>query len=250
MIGKEGELMQLDHIYRNPLDDCLDLDAVAGTLEANAQSLGLPFYSYVLVKHPDGATSDAGGRMLTSYDREWHARYERKLYRYYDPVVQVAAQSRLPFFWDGHSFLRPFRKAQRRVFHEARAFDICCGYSIPIAGPAGDIGLFSLAGSRESDLIDVLRGAGHEIHVMAFQAHDRVSRLAGIEPPAEKATKLSSREIECLKWAAEGLTSEGIAATLAVSAATVNYHLTNAMRKLGAVNRHHAAIKAVRAKLI
>jgi len=64
------------------------------------------------------------------------------------------------------------------------------------------------------------------------------------------APQLSARELECLKWTAEGKTSAGIGDKICVSSATVNYHLNNAIKKLGASNRHHAAILAMRKGLI
>jgi len=62
--------------------------------------------------------------------------------------------------------------------------------------------------------------------------------------------KLSRREIECLKWAAEGKTSWEIGAILSVGERTVHAHLARATRKLAAANRIQAVANAFRLGLI
>ncbi|RBL67441.1 LuxR family transcriptional regulator, partial [Pseudomonas sp. MWU13-2625] len=61
---------------------------------------------------------------------------------------------------------------------------------------------------------------------------------------------LTRRERECLKWAAEGMTSGEIAERLQRSQATINLHLTSAMHKLGARNRVQAVVRAVHYRLL
>lgn len=249
----DEECIQIEMIRdnsENPMEGCTDLDAVGGALTNLTADFGLPFYSYLLLRPPHGASGTASERIVTNYAPEWVERYERKLYKHYDPVALVATRSRLPFFWDSKGFLRRFRKDQRRVFHEGRGFNIACGYSIPIFGPAGDVGVFSVVASRESHLTDAVRGAGSEVYLTALHTHDRIVRLGEECPTPDEDVALSAREIECLKWASDGLTTDAIAETISISPATVNYHINKSIRKLGATNRHHAAIKAIRAGLI
>ncbi|MCE8008547.1 MAG: hypothetical protein HEP69_16325 [Aestuariivita sp.] len=173
-----------------------------------------------------------------------------KCYRHYDPVIVTSQTSRLPFFWDQKSFLRPYRKTQKRVFYEARAFGIAAGYSIPVRGPSDDLGVFSVVASRDCDLVDASRSEGNGILMTAFQADDRAMMLSAADQATERLPSLSPRELECLKWTADGKTSIEIARILSMSAATVNYHLNKPVDKLAASNRHHAAIIAIRNKLM
>ena len=62
--------------------------------------------------------------------------------------------------------------------------------------------------------------------------------------------KLSGREIECLRWAAAGKSSDEIAIILGISPYTVSSYFKTATRKLGAVNRMQAIASAMRMKLI
>lgn len=62
--------------------------------------------------------------------------------------------------------------------------------------------------------------------------------------------ELSTREKQCLKWAAEGKSSWAIGVILDISENTVNFHVKNAMKKLGVSRRTVAAIEAIRMGLI
>ena len=64
------------------------------------------------------------------------------------------------------------------------------------------------------------------------------------------APTLTERERECLTWVATGRTAAQVAATLALSEATIIYHLSKARRKLEAANSRHAVSKAISLKLI
>lgn len=230
--------------------DCETLGALAAMLGSYAGDLGLPYFSYLIMRDEDGAETADEGCVITNYPDEWTDRYKRKLYRHYDPVALTTRRSRMPFFWDRGAFLRRFRKEQRSVFHEARAFDIGAGYSIPIAGPRGDIGVFSLVGALPRDVDDAVKEVGGAIYLKAVQVHDRMLELTGARREPDTEHSLSPREIECLRWTADGKTSDQIAEIVSISAATVNYHLKNAIAKLEAANRHHAAIKAIRMGMI
>jgi len=67
---------------------------------------------------------------------------------------------------------------------------------------------------------------------------------------AADAPEFSSRELECLLWAARGKTEEEISLILCRSPATVHFHLRNAVNKLGARNRTHAVAIACTRGLI
>ncbi|MBR0967862.1 helix-turn-helix transcriptional regulator [Bradyrhizobium diazoefficiens] len=60
-----------------------------------------------------------------------------------------------------------------------------------------------------------------------------------------KRVQLSPREVEVLKWAACGKTSEEIARLLELSGETVRSHLKTLCRKLHAANKTHATAIAL-----
>jgi DNA-binding CsgD family transcriptional regulator len=71
------------------------------------------------------------------------------------------------------------------------------------------------------------------------------NRNGAVEKPS-----LTEREIECLKWSAEGKTYEDIGMLLGISARTVRFFLENARHKLGSLNTTHAVANAMLRGLI
>ena len=99
-------------------------------------------------------------------------------------------------------------------------------------------------------LIGLSRGSAHLLYFLALQPHDHGPSLADDTAAEKTPVNLTARELECLKWTAEGLTTEQIAVRMATSAATQNCRFSKAVQIFGAMNRHHAAIMAVRVGLI
>ena len=81
---------------------------------------------------------------------------------------------------------------------------------------------------------------------------DRVfSRFDGLKKaPRTASTSLSARELEVIRWTAEGKTSNEIGGILGLSDHTINAYLANAIRKLDCVNRTQLVAKAIRMRLI
>ncbi len=68
--------------------------------------------------------------------------------------------------------------------------------------------------------------------------------------PAPEPPHLSDRERQCLAYVADGLSNKQIAALLDLSPRTVEQHVINAARHLGASNRTHAVAIAIRSSLL
>jgi two-component system, NarL family, nitrate/nitrite response regulator NarL len=66
----------------------------------------------------------------------------------------------------------------------------------------------------------------------------------------ELVEPLSVRELEVLRYLAEGLANKEIARTMAISEHTVKFHINAILGKLGAQSRTEAVVKATRAGLI
>lgn len=63
-------------------------------------------------------------------------------------------------------------------------------------------------------------------------------------------TRLTRQEKECLRWCKEGKTNWEIGEILLISEKTVEFHLSNVMRKLGATNRITAVILGIKQGVI
>jgi DNA-binding NarL/FixJ family response regulator len=73
-------------------------------------------------------------------------------------------------------------------------------------------------------------------------------------PPGESregpAEELTPREIEVLRWMAEGLGNKEIAAKLAISEHTAKFHVASILGKLGAATRTEAVTQGIRRGLV
>jgi PAS domain S-box-containing protein len=92
--------------------------------------------------------------------------------------------------------------------------------------------------------ITEFRASGAEPHEWAEGDHARSPVRAG------KNDLLSDRELECLLWVSMGKTAWETASILDRSQRTVEYHLKNTIRKLGATNKIHACALAIRLGLL
>ena len=78
------------------------------------------------------------------------------------------------------------------------------------------------------------------------------SRNAVGAPAAGSAQpgSLSLKEMDCLRWCKEGKTNWEIGKILRISEKTVEFHLSNVMKKLGMPNRITAVVAAIKSGLI
>jgi DNA-binding CsgD family transcriptional regulator len=76
------------------------------------------------------------------------------------------------------------------------------------------------------------------------------SSFGGIHSVDRGPVRLSPRQREVLMWSAEGKTTWEISVIIECTEATVNYHLRQVIRKLGATNKTHAVSRALHLGLI
>ena len=75
-------------------------------------------------------------------------------------------------------------------------------------------------------------------------SHLALSRLFVSDLVKESQPDLTGREIEVLKWTADGKSSSEIADLLSISENTVNFHIKNSVVKLRTANRTAAVVRA------
>jgi DNA-binding CsgD family transcriptional regulator len=228
--------------------DAKSFEQLAAIASTFARRIGCDYFSYLTTRFP-GGDKDGSDILATDYPEEWIKRYMERNYRFYDPVVTIARTARLPYYWGERGFLKPYRKAERHVFHEAGEYRILEGYAIPTAGPEGDSGIFSVNMTQRNQIHDLVRDETARLQLFAAQFHDAAVRL-GQKQGARTNADLSKREKEVLSWTSNGLSSEAVAGRIGLTASAVNYHLGNAARKLGAANKIQAVALSIRYGLI
>ncbi|WP_053250834.1 LuxR family transcriptional regulator [Ensifer adhaerens] len=83
-----------------------------------------------------------------------------------------------------------------------------------------------------------------ELQMIAIHVYNRLAEIGSVWK--NSSASLSEREIQCLSWTAAGKTSAEIAGILGLSEHTVNHYLNHVTKKLDAVNRTQAVVKAMK----
>lgn len=124
----------------------------------------------------------------------------------------------------------------RDIFRAARDHGISeQGLTVPVRGPYGDVGLFSVTrncSDREWDLLKAkILG---ELQTAAVHLHDNVIHSHALTRKLHHPS-LSAREVEILQWIAAGKSQQDVADILSISNRTVEVHLRSGRSKLGAL---------------
>lgn len=228
------------------------LKDVESVLRHVARGSGFDYYSYV-----GGKVFSPIGRglrkfigepvVITNFPVEWISLYHERNFGCVDPVVGRVLDTRLPFIWDIEA-TKGEGKIQREFLKAAHDFSVCRGYSVPILGPDGDYGLFTVVSVltvREFD--SLVRTVQAPLFLLANHIHQAVRRLGS---GASDPVRLTPREREVLQWTAAGKTNVEIGVILSISDKTVEYHLYNGMRKLDVYSRAQAVARAMLLGLI
>lgn len=183
--------------------------------------------------------------MLIGCPSPWLNRYQEARYDEIDPVIKFVSRSTLPIFWDDANRAEP----KNIVFDEAREHGLAQGITVSVYGPGGQRAVFSASSDMPAEAGRLSRMlTASMIQLTANYVSEALLRLEDRNKMPVSA--FSTREKDCLQWAASGKTSWEIAQILAISERTVIFHLANAARKLGASNRRQAVVRALSLRLI
>lgn len=117
---------------------------------------------------------------------------------------------------------------------------------VPVHLPFGQIGAvsFNPLDRNQLDLSEAFLALGDAFGVYARVFIGTYVHVMGSTQALPPQTRLSKREVECLRWAAIGKTDNEISMIMLRSRATVRFHIHNASVKLNAVNRSQTVFKA------
>lgn len=225
---------------------CETLEAWSKVLFALAKEYG--FSSVLFGVKPTISTPFSSSTIISNYSRSWRRIYDANAYYEVDPVVFHCLNSSLPLVWTKENFIN---KPEQQLYEAASASGVCSGLCMPIHGPRGEFGMLNFITDEKSPA-DVIRSKGlPQFALMRDYLIESFQKIqSAAEKEVEKPPKLTARELECLKWVAAGKTSWEISRILSCAEVTVNYHVTNFMRKFNAESRQHAVISGIRSGLV
>ncbi|MBS0449834.1 MAG: autoinducer binding domain-containing protein [Proteobacteria bacterium] len=225
------------------LDRAPSEQAVFAALQAEARRLGFEHCAYGLrlavpVSNPKVIT-------LNDYPSEWQARYVEAGYLQIDPSVRHGQRSQVPLVWTDEVFA-----SARAMWDEARDYGLRFGWAQSSLDGFGVGGMLTL--SRSSELLgpQELAAKESEMRWLVQAAHLALSRLMKPRYAVQPEVPLTPREVEVLKWTADGKTAADIGAILAISVPTVNFHIKNVVHKLKAANKTAAVVQALLSGLL
>jgi DNA-binding CsgD family transcriptional regulator len=114
-----------------------------------------------------------------------------------------------------------------------------------IFSPNGTSALLALGSNPRSQFVPISANDRLTLDLLFESAHERLSQFLLGRLVPESTAKLSSRELEIVRWICEGKTSFEMALIIGISVPTVNFHIKNIIEKMRCANRTHAAVKAL-----
>ncbi|NDZ17145.1 autoinducer binding domain-containing protein [Variovorax sp. WS11] len=218
------------------------VEAAFEQIDIGARQLGFECCAYG-VRLPSSFTRPKT-LIFSSYPPSWRERYAEADYLNVDPTVAHGIRSLQPLVWSDRLFC-----GAPQMWYEARSFGLRVGWAQSCFDAQGRIGMLSL--SRSCDRLGRMELLAHDPLLrwlvntahLALTTHLSEHQYPAIEP-------LTRRQIEVLRWTADGKTSEEIATILAISARTVNFHIRNPIANLRVNNRNSAIARSSRLGLL
>jgi DNA-binding CsgD family transcriptional regulator len=184
-------------------------------------------------------------RVLNNYPVQWQERYQEKEYGKIDPVLKLAARPRTLVTWSDNLFAR-----SAALWEEAKLAGLSVGLSQSGWSRGGAYTVLSLA--RGGSLLDSGAVSNLEPYVLLLSdvVTSRAQEIIDNLEPRTNRIPLTQREIEVLRWSANGKKAVELAGILGVAESTINFHLHNARRKLGFKTKLQAAAYASKLGLL
>jgi DNA-binding CsgD family transcriptional regulator len=227
-----------------------DLAPVVGTIVA---SLGFDSFMYGLSTEVRPG-QDSLVFFFTNAPLGWIKCYNEKAYIEIDPRIEEGAACTLPYLWD-QSTAKGKSERIDAFLQDAAGFGIRSGVSFILPDTRHSSVIMCLncgvAVIDEERRAELTSNFGTML-TFGYYFHELFMRQvvdAGM-PSRLEGAPLTGRERECLRMAANGLTTEDVAQRLGIKARTAQFHFDSIRTKLAVATRHEAIARAVQKHLI
>jgi LuxR family quorum sensing-dependent transcriptional regulator len=226
------------------LDGAQSVEELRCRLVKQTKSFGVERILAGVLPGQDATTTEqAEAIILADWPMEWLNRYVERGYIEIDPVTNIINTKNRHVVWsEAHNLVKIDRQSQS-VLYEAIEFKLVNGLTIPIQTAEGKHGFFSFSG-QNPDIKEVAAGV---IPLIAHFAFAKSLQLKGV---ATIARTLAPRQLDVIRWAAEGKTDWEIGMILNISEHTVDKYMRQIKERLGANNRCQVIATAIRLRLI
>lgn len=218
-----------------------DAQKLFGRIAQAAQDLGFEYCAYGM-QTPLPLTRPKT-ILLNNYPPLWQKRYREAGFLAIDPTVAQGRRSRAPILWNDRLFADT-----PQLLEEAQGAGLKVGWAQSSLDSNGVIGMLTLARTSEPLRPSELQLQEPRMQWLVQIAHQMIGSHYQLQNA--KVPQLTPREIEILKWYADGKTASDIGDILNISIDTVKFHTKNCVMKLGAPNKTAAVVRAIMTGLL
>jgi len=178
--------------------------------------------------------------LINNYPDEWRAQYEAAGYLANDPTVAHGRRTQNPLVWSDVVFA-----GTPEMWEGARSFGLRVGWAQSSFDASGVVGMLSLSRAAEPITDSELRAKELRMRYLVCASHHVLSRTLSSSRDRAPEVFLTKREIEILKWLADGKSSKEVSDILHIAFDTVNFHVKNVIAKFEVPNKTAAVVRAV-----
>jgi LuxR family transcriptional regulator, quorum-sensing system regulator SolR len=164
-----------------------------------------------------------------------------------DPILTHLLGTSRPFYWNDVAKGLRFSRAQRALLDECKRVGVHSLIIVPFQSGNGSCDVVSIS-QRHREPPD--RHRIPILQAMCAQLWCRYSDIDGNKPSRSHTPVLTKRELDILKWVKDGKSNPEIAEITSLSVKTIEYHIGNVLKKLGATNRTTAVVIAIQKRLL
>jgi DNA-binding CsgD family transcriptional regulator len=223
-------------------------EARFAALTQGLAKLGIDTVNYGFFDLQAAALAQADIAFFTTMSDDWMRYYvDRDLSQTDSHVLRVRAGKITPYFWGESSMSRIEAVGERATAFAGMEAGLRSSLCVPLTSPMdpfAPVAGISLGSSMdESELKKVVQEHGTSLLSIAYLFHNASIRQIWQERAGSKP--LSVREKDCLQYLADGRRQDAIAQAMGLARVTVEMHLREARKKLGARTLNEAIAKAL-----
>ena len=237
--------LERQSVLSSEISEVHSQDDLFASLRRVCHEFSLRHVTLLCVNNPD---EELLSRMVvnTTVPESYFAEFDRKRLLRNCSIGPVMQHSKLPFCWTIKDTLQSRGFAiDPQVAELQERYGLLTSVVMTLFSLDAERFIMRFDGTRPR-LTQVELNELGMIMLHAFDMFEQVKRDARKAAPAP----LTARELEVVRWTAQGKTSAEIGRILSLSDHTVNAYMTNAIKKLDCVNRTQLVAKALRLRLI
>lgn len=165
--------------------------------------------------------------------------YSQSSYNTISQNLKPAMKSLVPVVWSSDS-LPP----DLILWQDAYSFGQKVGWCQSCKDKNGVDGMLVLTRSTEKISAIELKSKNYQMSWLCQVCHMTMAEILTKKMLPNSSVKLSEREVEVLRWTADGKTSADISDILLISERTVNFHINNTMKKMNTPNKTATVVQA------